>query len=245
MKTQSAVLFTVICLFACCTHRQTLPVVVKTEDKKVNDGPSWPSLEYNRAAMVFVEYRVLENTLGHPIVRNYFIDGVVVAPRTIISDQFVNNIGRLWVYNVQSITIRSVSGDWSGIPAVIVAETGRAQYSLGDVVLLFASADLPNTRPAVFGELPPYTYRQKAEGYYFETDKSVLPRYNMKKTTPAFVKFSDDGEECFPADQSDPNSSSAGFITFDRKHRLVCVSWTSSAKVKRLLRANNISFLEK
>lgn len=238
MKTTQAVLFTIFSLLGCATPKSPLPPVFSSQ--QASQEPPWPNEEHNRATMVWVEYHVLDTVFGKSAIETFVVIGVVVAPRTIVSQQFVSH-NNTWIYNVQKITIVSVVGDWSGIPAVIVAETGGSD---GDVVVLSTDNDLPNTRSAVFGGLP--VYGKKAEGYYFEIDRSPLPWQNyFIATTSAIVKFSDNGQECYPSDQSRPNGSDAGHITFDKNHRLICVNWTSSAKVKRFLLANGIPFLEK
>ena len=228
MKTQSAVLFTVICLFACCTHRQTLPVVVKTEDKKVNDGLSWPNVEYNRYTRVVIEFHYFMTQLGRlEVVHEH---GVVVGPRTIITRDFAS----LFVppdFLLQGVTVRSVYGGWSGMPASIIMVLKEDD----GVMLLSTNEDMPNMVPAVFGGI---SYGG-AVGYVFDEDRS-LKGPEKTKVTPVLVSLSADGKRCKP-EKKHENILGNGDMLFDMKHRLVCVSRTSAQKVERFLRANGIS----
>lgn len=232
MKTTLVVLFTIFSLVGCPASKPPSPPPVQ-EPAAPKELP-WLNAEYNRGVVVWVEYHVVDKASGQ--LESFFVDGIVVGSRAVVSQNFTDRFNNQFNL-VQNISIRSASGDWQGIPAIIVASTGE---SFEEVVLLIAQNDLPNVRPAVFGSM---TYRT-IEGYRLEFSNSN-PQ-NLLAVVPVFVEPSATQKWCATVDQSDPTTGgNAGVMAFDKKHRLVCVNFVPAQKVKRFLQANQVPFLEK
>ena len=229
MKRQSFVLFIIICLVG-CQHQQSAPIDIENiMENEASVEPTWPSSEYNRAAIVLVEFYV-EGLSGK--LEQYSYRGLVVGPHSIISKAPYEQTPVL----TRAITVRPILTGSFGVPASVVLRMDRGLRN-SEVVLLTIDDDLPHTSPAVFGGRIP------AKGYLF-WDGFIMRDQAKQHIIPVLTTLSGNTQDCDAVEQFPPQFNISDII-FDTKHRLLCYNEIPSQEVESFLRENGVPIVTK
>lgn len=218
----SLVLFISACS-AGYAHHSPAPDIIKNVGTMSGD-PFGPTLESNRAALVWIGYSFLDMSSG----KYYTVSSVgwIVGPHAIINMAPAN----LNYETPQSIMVQSVLGRWSGVYASITARLG---YHYTDIMLLTTIETLPQ-RPIIFGESSP---GMTTEGYSLVVSQHLR---SIREVMMA-VEVDESNRACSVSDPLSPHRASDWDMpAFNTEHRLVCFGALTSRELAGFLRDNGV-----